>query len=96
MDKLKAPIVRRIEYSRGQMESLADLEQLMGGETLLLDQPNVPLETSPARIHHGSVWLCGERLIRLRPSPRRILHIRHLYKYLDKPLPQYKRFYFHD
>jgi hypothetical protein len=42
MDKLKAPIVRRIEYRRGQMESLADLEQLTGGETLLLEQPNIP------------------------------------------------------
>jgi len=33
---------------------------------------------------------------RLRLAPRRIPHIRHLYKYLDSPLPAHKRFFFHD
>jgi hypothetical protein len=35
-------------------------------------------------------------LVRLHPNARRIPHIRHLYKYLDKPLPAHKRFYFRD
>jgi hypothetical protein len=42
----------------------------------------------------GSVWLCGQQLVRLRTTGRRVLHIRHLYKYLDVPLPKQKRFYF--
>jgi len=42
----------------------------------------------------GSALLCGGELIRLRPSIRRVLQVRHLYKYLDVPLPQWKRFSF--
>ena len=33
-------------------------------------------------------------MVRLRPNARRVPHIRHLYKYLDTPLPKHKRFYF--
>jgi hydroxymethylpyrimidine pyrophosphatase-like HAD family hydrolase len=43
----------------------------------------------------GHAWLCDGGLIRLRPAMRHVPHIRHLYKYLDTPLPRYKRFYFH-
>ena len=53
-------------------------------------------EGSPADITRGYVWLYGQRLIRLRPNARRIPHIRHLYKYLDTPLPAHKRFHFRD
>jgi hydroxymethylpyrimidine pyrophosphatase-like HAD family hydrolase len=53
-------------------------------------------ETSLEDIPTGHVWLCGRRMVRLRPNARRIPHIRHLYKYLDKPLPRHKRFYFRD
>ena len=35
-------------------------------------------------------------MARLRPNARRIPHIRHLYKYLDTPLPKHKRFRFRD
>jgi hypothetical protein len=54
--------------------------------------PEASLEDIPT----GHVWLCGRRMVRLRPNARRIPHIRHLYKYLDKPLPRHKRFYFRD
>ena len=53
-------------------------------------------EESPANISWGYAWLCGQRLVRMRPNARRIPHIRHLYKYLDKPLPAHKRFHFRD
>ena len=42
----------------------------------------------------GSVLVCGGSLVRLRPAIRRVPHIRHLYKYLDVPLPPWKRFWF--
>ncbi len=54
------------------------------------------LPESPAQIPAGHVWLCGERLVRLRPAPRQVPHVRHLYKYLDTPLAPYERFHFHD
>ena len=53
-------------------------------------------EESPADIIRGYAWLCGQHLVRLRPNARRIPHIRHLYKYLDTPLPAQKRFRFRD
>jgi hydroxymethylpyrimidine pyrophosphatase-like HAD family hydrolase len=52
------------------------------------------LDVSLADIPRGYAWLCGQRAVRLRPNARRIPHIRHLYKYLDSPLPRHKRFYF--
>jgi hypothetical protein len=42
----------------------------------------------------GYAWLCGEQLVRLHSAGRRVPHIRHLYKYLDIPLPRHKRFFF--
>ncbi len=42
----------------------------------------------------GSIWLCEQTLVRLRPAARRIPHVRHLYKYLDLPLPRPYRFRF--
>jgi len=54
------------------------------------------VEASVADIPSGHAWLCGERVVCLRPNARRIPHIRHLYKYMDTPLPKHKRFYFRD
>ena len=54
------------------------------------------LDASPADTPHGHAWLCGRQMLRLSPSARRVPHIRHLYKYLDTPLPRHKRFYFRD
>jgi hypothetical protein len=49
-----------------------------------------------ADIPQGYAWLCGQGVVRLLPNARRVPHIRHLYKYLDKPLPEHKRFHFRD
>jgi hypothetical protein len=56
---------------------------------------NIPALEVLANTPDGHVWLCGQRLVRLRPSGRRVPHVRHLYKYLDVPLPKEKRFYFY-
>jgi HAD superfamily hydrolase (TIGR01484 family) len=50
--------------------------------------------TSFNQIPLGSALLCGGEIIRMRPAIRRVPHIRHLYKYLDVPLPPGKRFSF--
>lgn len=42
----------------------------------------------------GSALLCGGEIVRMHPAIRRVPHIRHLYKYLDVPLPPGKRFSF--
>jgi len=42
----------------------------------------------------GSALLCGGEIVRMRPAIRRVPHVRHLYKYLDVPLPPGKRFSF--
>ena len=54
------------------------------------------LDAAPVDTPHGYAWLRGQQMLRLRPSARRVPHIRHLYKYLDTPLPRHKRFYFRD
>ncbi len=46
------------------------------------------------QIPMGSALLCGGELVRMRPAIRRVPHVRHLYKYLDTPLPHGKRFAF--
>lgn len=46
------------------------------------------------QIPMGSALLCGGDVVRMRPAIRRVPHIRHLYKYLDIPLPPGKRFAF--
>ncbi len=48
------------------------------------------------QIPMGSAMLCDGELVRMRPAIRRVPHIRHLYKYLDVPLPSHKRFRFRD
>jgi hydroxymethylpyrimidine pyrophosphatase-like HAD family hydrolase len=54
--------------------------------------PDAKLETIPT----GMALLSGGTLARLRPGIRRVTHIRHLFKYLDTPLPPHKRFWFRD
>lgn len=51
---------------------------------------------SLAEISPSHILLDGQRVLRLRSDARRVQHIRHLYKYLDMPLPPARRFYFHD
>ena len=50
----------------------------------------------PAKVPSQHVWDCGDGMVRLLPDTRRVPHIRHLYKYLDNPLPKHKCFYFRD
>ncbi len=50
----------------------------------------------PERIPRQYVWVSGKGMVRLLSNARRVPHIRHLYKYLDNPLPKQKRFYFRD
>jgi hypothetical protein len=57
---------------------------------------NIPEGISLADIPPQHMLITGERLVKMRSSSRRIEHIRHLYKYLDMPLPRHKRFYFWD
>lgn len=49
-----------------------------------------------ATLPPGNALLCGGTVVQLRPAMRRIPHVRHLYKYLDAPLPPGKRFWFRD
>jgi hypothetical protein len=51
-------------------------------------------EANLDQIPMGSALLCGGDIVRMRPAIRRVPHVRHLYKYLDVPLPQGKRFAF--
>lgn len=61
----------------------------------LVQQFQLPADT-PVDVPRGYVWLSGNGMVRLLSNTRRIPHIRHLYKYLDNPLPRQKRFYFRD
>lgn len=58
--------------------------------------PSCNAEAPLADIPRSYALLCGQQVVRLRPNARRVPHIRHLYKYLDTPLPKHKRFYFRD
>ncbi|MEN8712328.1 MAG: DUF5752 family protein [Arenicellales bacterium] len=50
----------------------------------------------PVAIPRNHVWVSGDGLMRLLQNTRRVPHIRHLFKYLDNPLPRQKHFYFRD
>lgn len=66
-------------------------EEVYQGIAHLNDIP--PLQAL-AKTPVGSVWLCGQGMVRLKTGGRRVPHVRHLYKYLDRPLAKSKRFYF--
>jgi len=51
-------------------------------------------DASLDQIPMGSALLCSGEIVRMRPAIRRVPHVRHLYKYLDVPLPPGKRFSF--
>lgn len=53
----------------------------------------IPDEMALHDIPIGCALLDGAQFVWV--TGRRIQHIRHLYKYLDMPLPRHKRFYFH-
>jgi hypothetical protein len=74
---------------------LTRLREPEAAQALRQTKNHIP-EVSLADIPRGHAWLCGQRVARLRPNARRVPHIRHLYKYLDTPLPEHKRFHFRD
>lgn len=53
-------------------------------------------ETAMKEIPVGAALMCGGPLVLLRSAIRRVTHVRHLFKYLDVPLPPGKRFWFRD
>jgi hypothetical protein len=74
---------------------LTRLREPEAAKALRQTKNHIP-EVSLADIPRGHAWLCGQHVARPRPNARRIPHIRHLYKYLDTPLPEHKRFRFCD
>jgi hydroxymethylpyrimidine pyrophosphatase-like HAD family hydrolase len=71
---------------------LSDAEATQALRHTIPGVSTVPL----ADIPRGYAWLCAEHVVRLRPNARRVPHVRHLYKYLETPLPAHKRFRFCD
>ena len=73
------------------------LTRLSGADSsrVLHQQFQLPADI-PADVPRQHVWDCNDGMVRLLPDTRRVPHIRHLYKYLDNPLPKHKRFYFRD
>ena len=88
-DRIAQPILHALDHCL--------LARLSNPEAIEAVQPvvNTPSVETLTATPDGHVWLCGEQLVRLRSSGRRIPHVRHLYKYLDVPLPMGKRFHFH-
>jgi hydroxymethylpyrimidine pyrophosphatase-like HAD family hydrolase len=89
-DRLAAQVLAALDHCivtrLSQPEAMQAVRQILGCV------PAVSLADTP----RGHAWLCGQRVVHLRPNARRVPHIRHLYKYLDTPLPKHKRFYFRD
>ncbi|MGH7255632.1 MAG: DUF5752 family protein, partial [Nitrospirales bacterium] len=63
---------------------------------VLMEHGSFPVlkQANLAELAPGHALLASGQLVRLRPTIRHIPHIRHLFKYLDKPLPAWKRFWF--
>ncbi len=87
-DRLAAPVLAALERCL--------LTRLSEPEAVQAVRQKFNMEESPADIPRGYAWLCGPSRVRLRSNARRVPHIRHLYKYLDTPLPAHKRFRFRD
>lgn len=91
-DRIAPAVLRSLRHCLvtrlAEPEALAGLRQHCGA---LLDGA-----ADLARIPSGCAWLTGGTVVRLRSAIRRVPHIRHLYKYLDVPLPPGKRFRFRD
>jgi hydroxymethylpyrimidine pyrophosphatase-like HAD family hydrolase len=82
-------------------EELEMLRAMIGqhgvDENLSARLPTLPIGQAYLCVADGSHWRRPpEGLVNLLARPRAIPHIRHMHKYLRAPLPQSKRFYFHD
>jgi hydroxymethylpyrimidine pyrophosphatase-like HAD family hydrolase len=89
-DRLDARVLKAIHHCLLTRLTEPEARQTMLNRCKDCDLNNTPLDSIPA----GSALLCGGPVVRLRPALRRVPHVRHLYKYLDVPLPQGKRFWF--
>lgn len=91
-DRLDSTILKAVHHCL--LTRLTDPEAVKGVREHCGDcefnEPNL------GEIPAGSALLCGGQMVQLRSAIRRIPHVRHLYKYLDAPLPPYKRFWFRD
>jgi len=87
-DRLAEPVLEAL--NRCLAARLSEPESIQVIERLI----QAPSAELLARTPTGQIWLCGQGSVRLRPAARRVPHIRHLYKYLDTPLPRHKRFSF--
>lgn len=88
-DRLTPSLISELDHCL--LARLSDEEAVRTVQQIVKTPSYEELANTP----NGHIWLCGKRLVRLRSSGRRVPHIRHLYKYLDIPLPKEKRFYFH-
>jgi hydroxymethylpyrimidine pyrophosphatase-like HAD family hydrolase len=88
-DRLVESLLTAIDHCL--LARLSDSEAVQAVANII----NIPTAELLANTSDGHIWLCGQKLVRLRASGRRVPHVRHLYKYLDTPLPKEKRFYFH-
>jgi hydroxymethylpyrimidine pyrophosphatase-like HAD family hydrolase len=85
-NKVLAGLDHCILTRMGQPEAVQTMHRLFRGVG----------QVALADIPRGHACLCGQRVVHLRPGARRVPHIRHLFKYLDSPLPAHKRFRFRD
>ncbi|MBN1873871.1 MAG: HAD hydrolase family protein [Anaerolineae bacterium] len=81
-----------------EIETLAPrLRQYENGEAMLAQLPTLPKGQAYLCPGMHKPWMSGiDDIFKFRVGPRTIPHIRHLHKYLHAPLPQEKRFYFHN
>jgi hydroxymethylpyrimidine pyrophosphatase-like HAD family hydrolase len=88
-DRLSGAVLAALDFCLLTRLSEPEAVKVLGQKHAL--PPAEALAATP----QGTIWLCDQDSVRLRLAPRRLTHVRHLYKYLDVPLPKQKRFYFH-
>jgi hypothetical protein len=89
-DRLGLPVLERLDHCL-----LFRLTNPEAGQAVH-EVFGVPEAAALDELPAACALLDGVQLIALPRSARRVQHIRHLYKYLDVPLPRHKRFYFRD
>lgn len=88
-DRLAESVMARIDHCL--VARLSQPEAVQSVRQIDIISDDVALEQIPV----GYIVWRGSRFVRLRSAGRHVPHIRHLYKYLDMPLPRPKRFHFH-
>jgi hypothetical protein len=73
------------------------LGQYASGAEVLAQLPTLPKGQAYLCPSLSQPWMNGfGDVVKFRVGPRNIPHVRHLHKYLRVPLPEAKRFYFHN